>query len=305
LNTFAFLSNRWGALYILRTTRCDYQRIMVSAHIGLQPPLGCHAQKTDFFEISEKSFYIQIENQFCKAMRKGKNQEAVERLYNQYAGVNVKKLSDDELDRQIVEIGRQCLLQQSEQLCELLEDRKSERWMRKAKEPIEGNLEEINEKFRRFVETVYEDTLDTAQSLKEELDAGDAPCDHKIVVESQLYVESFSSNQNKFADEENDLPGLLDILMDAESMINNDFCPITFVIEKGKEIEGPTYDELFCPAKRDAAWNYLLNEMPHLPAARLCYPLQKLFLDRSAAMQDILAIRRFDFCTVQWTSHLN
>jgi len=235
-------------------------------------------------------------------MRKVKNQDAVERLYKQYAGVKVKELSNEELERQIVEIGRQCLLEPSEQLYELLEDRKSERWMRKTKEPIETDLDDINEKFRCFVKDVYEDTLDTARSEKKKLDADDGPCDHEIVVESKLYVESFSPDKNKFADEEHDLPGLLDILMDAESIISNDFCTITFVIEKGKEIEGPTYDELFRPGKRDAAWTCLLDKMQHLPAARLCYPLQKLFLERFVAMQDILAIRSFDFCTDQWRS---
>ena len=236
-------------------------------------------------------------------MKKIKNWENVERLYNKYVRANVKELSDEMLDWQIVELGRQCLEEPTEGLRELLENRKYERWLRKAKQPLEADLEEMNEKFRRFVKAVYDDTLDTAQSVKRELEADSEAEGRQMVVESQLFVESFASDANKFCDEENDLPGLMDILMDAETLINSNFLAITFILVKGQEIHGPTFDELFQPSQRDGAWNYLLdNDMQHLPASRLCYPLRKLYLEYSVALQDILSIRRFDFCTEQWQS---
>jgi len=220
------------------------------------------------------------------------------RLYEKYADVIVPRLGSDELDRQIVEIGRCCHLERPEKLYRLLKARKEERWNRKVGESVSLGIEKVNRMLRQSAAEVYEDTLDTAKSMKKELDATGAP--YLQVLQAQCYVEEFDDEKNKFADEENDLPGLLDILMDIDMMKTRDIFNITFILTDGEEIQYPAFEELFLPGKRDVAWNRLLDENKELPVARLCFPLRKLYMDHDVAIEDIIAIRRFGFYTECW-----
>jgi len=236
--------------------------------------------------------------------RKHQSEEVV-RLKQLYAGVNVSALTDDELDEQIVAIGRHCHYNNTHGLDELLDSRKQERWWRKSKQPVGAvnQIEAVNQELRSLVADVYQDTLDTAQSLKRDLDAAGRP--YRKVLQAQLYVERFDDELNRFADEDNDQPGLLDVLMDMEALIASDFLNITFEIASGKDIQCPTLDELFTPTVRDAVWNALLTgELRHHPAASLCYPLRALYVCHNVALQDILAIRSFGFATELWNASM-
>jgi len=236
--------------------------------------------------------------------RKHQSEEVV-RLKQLYEGVDVSTLTDDELDEQIVAIGRQCHYNNTHGLDELLESRKQERWFRKARQPKGdvSQIEAINQEMRSLVADVYQDTLDTAQSLKRDLDAAGMP--YRKILQAQLYVEYCDDELNRFADEDNDLPGLLDVLMDMETLIGSGFLNITFEIASGKDIECPTLDELFTPTVRDAAWNAILErECRNHPVASLCYPLRVLYARYYVALQDILAIRSFGFATELWNASM-
>jgi len=236
--------------------------------------------------------------------RKHQSEEVV-RLKQLYEGVDVSTLTDDELDEQIVAIGRHCHYNNTHGLDEMLDSRKQERWFRKARQPKGdvSQIEAINQELRNLVADVYQDTLDTAQSLKRDLD--DAGMPYRKVLQAQVYVETFDDELNRFADEDNDQPGLLDVLMDMEMLVCSGFLNITFEIASGKDIECPTLDELFTPTVRDAAWNAILaGELRHHPAASLCYPLRVLYVCHNVALQDILAIRSFGFTTEMWNASM-
>jgi len=228
-----------------------------------------------------------------------KEQEKIARLYEKYSNVNVMKLDDDELDWQIVDLGRNCTLDDTENLSELLKTRKEERWARKLGYRIDDGAEIINKNFCDMVEGVYMDVLGTARMLKKRLDDKKEP--YLQILQVQFYADLFKDGTNRFIDEKNNLPGLLDIIMDEGIMRSKDTFRITFEIRDGEGIKSPPLEDFFQPSKEDFAWNLLMDKKKsYMPAAKLCYPLRKIYMDYDVAMQDILNIKRFDFYVKTW-----
>jgi len=244
-------------------------------------------------------------------------------LYEQYKDTDVKRLSDEELDRQIVEMGRVNDYHAPDNpVYDLLEARKEERWTRKQREMNEiikrgresGDWSELlrtvdvdwlTSELMTLAKDVYDDALDTAESRKEILEyemTGD-----RAFVEAQIYPSDFNLKANKYNDDDD---GLLDVLMDAEQMMET-FCPITFEVSADRVIDPPTFEEALSPGgnrfsplqDRDNMLAALFAaQYGKTPLAKLPFPLQRLYLAHNVPLQDIGAISYFDSTLTTWFS---
>lgn len=243
------------------------------------------------------------------------NREKQAQLYEQYKDIDVTTLSDDDLDRQIVEMGRvDDYHAPSNPVHDLLEERKEQRWIRKKSQMNDiiqrgrssGDWSELTkiidaekaaERLNSFAKDVYDDALETAHSQKQKLDAEGQP--YRVIIEAQIIPNDFSKEANKY-DEAYD--GLLDMLMETEMMMA-EFCPINFELRNGQEISCPTLEEALAPGgnrfsplqDRDAMLAALFaKEYAGTPLTALPFPLQRLHLAYNVALQDIGAILTYD-----------
>jgi len=237
-----------------------------------------------------------------------KNNEIISQIILKYGNVNPKTINDEELDRQIVEIGRLCCHDNRPVLNHLLEIRKNERWNRKLKElpewlnankdNLQQRVENLCDELKKTVTTVYYDTLGMAQSrAKEKKEDNDYEFEK---YEAQVYVEDFDEKANKYADVDNELPGLLDIIMPLD-MMEEDFCPISYLLGWGDHITCPEFDELFMPRGLETKWKRLAKQyLADTPLMNLSCPLRRLCTNYKVPLQDILSIRRFGFSMTDW-----
>jgi|GEM_PF-1434274 len=242
-------------------------------------------------------------------------------LYEQYKDVDVKTLNDEELDRQIVEMGRVNDYHAPQNpVYDLFETRKEERWTRKQREMNEiikrgresGDWSEllkvvdvdwVSNELMTFAKDIYEDTLDTAETRKQFMDG--EGMEYRAYVEAQIYPSDFNLKANKYNEDDN---GLLDVLMDTDMMLET-FCPITFEIRHDQEFDPPTFEEALSPGgnrfsplrDRDNMLAALFaKQYGYTPLAKLPFPLQRLHLTHNIALQDIGAISYFDSNVEFW-----
>jgi len=240
------------------------------------------------------------------------NRELCAQLYGQLKDTDVTTLSDDQLDQQIVELGGVSNWHAPTGLDTLLEKRKEERWTRKQRQTMDiirhcrvtGNWSELREiidaertteTLNRFVGDVYEDTLATAITRKQELDATGRP--YHEFIEAQIYAEEFAGESSS----------LFDVLMDTEMMLEK-FCPITFELRNGQDLIGPTREEAlaadnrFSPLQeRDALLSALFSaEYADTPLTVMPFPLKRLFLAHHVALQDIGSIHTYGSTLESW-----
>jgi len=217
-------------------------------------------------------------------MTKEKNQ--TEALVNKYASIDLQTVSDEELDKMIVEIGRLKNEYGDRKLRDLLLSCESERYSRHDGEELtlteeeKEKIEKVNSMLEAFAKNIYQDTLDTAQSIKKKMDEENQKDGYAELI-AKIYPSKFDEKLNNYGDDGNGSMGLLEVLMPIDIMLKM-FCNLEFYVEPGQEIETPDLE-------------MILPRVKYNNAIELVYPLALMVNNLYVTIKDIIGIKGFDF----------
>jgi len=233
----------------------------------------------------------------AKRKRRGrkfvKRPTQAEAFVSQYADIDFEALSDDELDKKIVEIGRFSIGHYTTKVGDLLHSCESIRQKRhegeefRLSEEEKAKIENLNSMLEKFIKDVYHRTLNSAKSIKKRMDEENKK-EGSCSLTAKIYPAVFDEKLNKYRGEGLYSDGLLDVLMPIMMLLDM-FCNLDFYIEPGKEIQCTKLDDM-------------VKRVKYNDAVELVYPLALLVNFSYLTVKDLLGIKTFEYelCDSDW-----
>jgi len=239
--------------------------------------------------------------------------QSYEELNRKYGDTNVQELDNDELDRQLIEIGSNRRYPHAA-LNEMFQIRAEERWMRRIsrmkymfkfsecredvpslREIYVDNIKCVNQLLKETVEKAFKAGLNEARKRKKEHD--ETGEQYHEIIQSKIYMAEFNHHGNVSSDivNDNDI-SLLDVLM-SKDMMTEEFFVMEFEIENGQGLRCKKMKEYFSPIDDIDAIDHIMLQLssPLIPFAALCYPLRRLMINHNLTFEDIACISRFNY----------
>jgi len=202
----------------------------------------------------------------------------------------VAKLSDEEIDRELIELADTLILNHDESLKDAFKTRKRERWLRRREqfEYTDENLNALdraNQLLCASVRKMLRDVQELVETRKAKLDTMGIA--YKNYISATLFIESFHQEKNFKLDEDDD--GILEV-MDPNYL--SDFptlCECSFTIQNGKPTEETDENQLLwlqLPGDERLYWNIGLD-MEKTDYLHLCYPFHVMWDHSYMTIEDI------------------